>query len=122
MTLQDLLALPPGELNKRAAEAMGWKRGKDLVGEFYDGFDGDRPIAVNAWDPETDYNDAALMRRECGELGLEDDFGIRLCDVLEHGQPDDHCITIYMISNATPRQITATAVWVMMGDGVKSQI
>ena len=89
MTLQDLLALPDGELNRRAAAAMGWD---------------------DCWDrhPATDHNDAARMRQECDRPLAFAAWLLRIVSGGSHSGPIGlHDLS--KVANATPREITAAS-------------
>lgn len=110
MNLQDLLALPPGELNRRAAEAMGWEPMMPLSCAWRKS--DDELVWMTKWNPETDYNDAARMRRECGHRLAFAKYLLRIVNGGSHsGMIGLHDLS--KVANATPREITAAAVYTL---------
>ena len=120
MTLHQLLALPPGGLDKAAARAMGWREHKPGVwqaaadcwyatGEY-------RPGMPRYWTPSTDYNDAALLRYECGRRNCYTSFTNALARIVGCTfDAESYWDDLGLVADASPRQVTAAAVATLEG-------
>ena len=71
---------------------------------------------VEEWMPATDYNDAAVLRREIERLGLQDRFTHMLYLVIDARRrimPSDN--VNWLIANASPADITRACLLAKLG-------